>query len=108
MSPAAFIRHRMPTARAKKGSFLSGHRPRSNRCLGERDAQVFNFFYDVSEDGNFEGKNILNVQIYGRCDGKGFEDANPAEIDDDSRARTASSYSMPARNASSRTAMKRF
>ena len=31
--------------------------------LGERDAQVFNFFYDVSDDGNFEGKNILNVRF---------------------------------------------
>jgi uncharacterized protein YyaL (SSP411 family) len=29
--------------------------------LDERDAQVFNFYYDVSEDGNFEEKNILNV-----------------------------------------------
>src|SRR5262249_31652784 len=31
--------------------------------LGEKEAQVFNFFYDVSEDGNFEGKNILNVRF---------------------------------------------
>ena len=30
--------------------------------LGERDAQVFNFYYDVSEEGNFEEKNILNVR----------------------------------------------
>lgn len=29
--------------------------------LGERDAQIFNFYYDVSEEGNFEEKNILNV-----------------------------------------------
>jgi hypothetical protein len=29
--------------------------------LDERDAQIFNFYYDVSEDGNFEEKNILNV-----------------------------------------------
>ena len=29
--------------------------------LGEDDARVFNFFYDVSEEGNFEGKNILHV-----------------------------------------------
>jgi hypothetical protein len=27
----------------------------------ERDAQIFNFYYDVSEEGNFEEKNILNV-----------------------------------------------
>ena len=31
--------------------------------LGENDAQVFDFFYDVSDDGNFEGKNILNVRF---------------------------------------------
>ncbi|HEY2865966.1 MAG TPA: thioredoxin domain-containing protein, partial [Pyrinomonadaceae bacterium] len=31
--------------------------------LGESDAQVFNFFYDVSEAGNFEGKNILNFKF---------------------------------------------
>ena len=29
--------------------------------LGEDDARLFNFFYDVSEEGNFEEKNILNV-----------------------------------------------
>jgi uncharacterized protein len=29
--------------------------------LGEADARVFNFFYDVSEEGNFEEKNILHV-----------------------------------------------
>ena len=31
--------------------------------LGDVDAQVFNFFYDVSDDGNFEGKNILNIHF---------------------------------------------
>jgi uncharacterized protein YyaL (SSP411 family) len=31
--------------------------------LGERDAQIFNFFYDVSAEGNFEGKNILNTRF---------------------------------------------
>lgn len=30
--------------------------------LGEKDAQIFNFYYDVSEEGNFEEKNILNVK----------------------------------------------
>ncbi len=30
--------------------------------LGEVDAQIFNFYYDVSENGNFEEKNILNVK----------------------------------------------
>jgi len=31
--------------------------------LGEQDAQVFDFYYDVSDDGNFEGKNILNIRF---------------------------------------------
>ncbi len=30
--------------------------------LGEQDTQIFNFYYDVSEHGNFEEKNILNVK----------------------------------------------
>jgi len=30
--------------------------------LGEREAQIFNFYYDVSEEGNFEEKNILNIK----------------------------------------------
>ncbi len=29
--------------------------------LGAEDAQIFNFYYDVSEEGNFEERNILNV-----------------------------------------------
>jgi len=31
--------------------------------LGEQEAQVFDFYYDVSDDGNFEGKNILNIRF---------------------------------------------
>ena len=30
--------------------------------LGENDASLFSTYYDVTEAGNFEGKNILNVQ----------------------------------------------
>ena len=30
--------------------------------LGQEDAQIFNFYYDVSEEGNFEEKNTLNVR----------------------------------------------
>jgi uncharacterized protein YyaL (SSP411 family) len=29
--------------------------------VGEEDARIFNFFYDISGEGNFEGKNILQV-----------------------------------------------
>jgi uncharacterized protein YyaL (SSP411 family) len=30
--------------------------------LGNDEAPVFNFYYDISDDGNFEEKNILNVK----------------------------------------------
>jgi uncharacterized protein YyaL (SSP411 family) len=30
--------------------------------LGETDARIFDFYYDVTEHGNFEEKNILNVK----------------------------------------------
>ncbi len=30
--------------------------------LGEKEAQIFSFYYDVSEAGNFEEENILNVR----------------------------------------------
>jgi len=32
------------------------------QILDERETQIFNFYYDVSEHGNFEEKNILNVK----------------------------------------------
>ncbi|MEJ7848519.1 MAG: thioredoxin domain-containing protein [Pyrinomonadaceae bacterium] len=31
--------------------------------IGEDDAKIFNFYYDVSEEGNFEEKNIPNVNF---------------------------------------------
>ncbi|MEJ7860191.1 MAG: thioredoxin domain-containing protein [Pyrinomonadaceae bacterium] len=33
------------------------------KVLGETDARIFNFYFDVSEHGNFEETNILNVKI---------------------------------------------
>ena len=30
--------------------------------LGKQDAEIFSAYYDVTESGNFEGKNILNVR----------------------------------------------
>jgi uncharacterized protein YyaL (SSP411 family) len=30
--------------------------------LGAEDARIFNFYFDVTEHGNFEEKNILNVR----------------------------------------------
>jgi uncharacterized protein YyaL (SSP411 family) len=45
-----------------EGKFFVWTPEEIEEILGETDAQVFNFYYDVSEDGNFEEKNILNVK----------------------------------------------
>jgi uncharacterized protein YyaL (SSP411 family) len=47
----------------EEGKFFVWTPGEIEKILGEGDAQVFNFFYDVSDDGNFEGKNILNVKF---------------------------------------------
>ena len=45
-----------------EGKFFVWKPPEIEAILGETDAQIFNFYYDVSEAGNFEEKNILNVK----------------------------------------------
>ncbi len=45
-----------------EGKFFVWTPEEVTEILGETDAQIFNFYYDVSEDGNFEEKNILNVK----------------------------------------------
>jgi uncharacterized protein YyaL (SSP411 family) len=47
----------------EEGKFFVWTPAEVEAVLGQADSQVFNFFYDVSDDGNFEGKNILNVQF---------------------------------------------
>jgi len=44
-----------------EGKFFVWTPEEVKNILGEEDARIFNFFYDVSEEGNFEEKNILNV-----------------------------------------------
>ena len=44
-----------------EGKFFVWTSREIEEILGEKDAQIFNFYYDVSEEGNFEEKNILNV-----------------------------------------------
>jgi uncharacterized protein YyaL (SSP411 family) len=44
-----------------EGKFFVWTPKEIEEILGEEDAQIFNFYYDVSEEGNFEEKNILNV-----------------------------------------------
>jgi uncharacterized protein YyaL (SSP411 family) len=45
-----------------EGKFFVWTPAEIEEILGEEDAQIFNFYYDVSEEGNFEEKNILNVE----------------------------------------------
>ena len=45
-----------------EGKFFVWTPKEIEELLGEEDARVFNFYYDVSEEGNFEEKNILNVK----------------------------------------------
>lgn len=44
-----------------EGKFFVWTPAEIEELLGAEDAQVFNFYYDVSEEGNFEEQNILNV-----------------------------------------------
>ncbi|MDQ3180430.1 MAG: thioredoxin domain-containing protein [Acidobacteriota bacterium] len=47
-----------------EGKFFVWTPAEVEEILGDEDALIFNFFYDVSEDGNFEEKNILNVRNF--------------------------------------------
>ncbi len=44
-----------------EGKFFVWTRTEIEELLGERDAQLLSAYYDVTEEGNFEGENILNV-----------------------------------------------
>ena len=44
-----------------EGKFFVWTPDEVENILGPDDAQIFNFFYDVSPEGNFEEKNILHV-----------------------------------------------
>ena len=45
-----------------EGKFFVWTPDEIRKILGEEDARIFGFYYDVSEHGNFEEKNILNVR----------------------------------------------
>ncbi len=51
----------MPTARARKGSSTSGRQTKSRGIWARKRPQRFCYVYDVTPEGNFEGKNILNL-----------------------------------------------
>jgi uncharacterized protein YyaL (SSP411 family) len=44
-----------------EGKFFVWTPAEIEEILGAEDAQIFNFYFDVSEEGNFEEKNILNI-----------------------------------------------
>jgi len=46
-----------------EGKFFVWTPKEIEEILGAEDARIFNFYYDVSEQGNFERKNILNVNF---------------------------------------------
>ncbi|MEO6334565.1 MAG: thioredoxin domain-containing protein [Pyrinomonadaceae bacterium] len=45
----------------EEGKFFVWTPAEVKEIVGEDDARIFNFFYDVSEEGNFEEKNIFQV-----------------------------------------------
>jgi uncharacterized protein len=45
-----------------EGKFFVWTPQEIEEILGANEAQIFNFYYDVSEEGNFEQRNILNVR----------------------------------------------
>lgn len=46
----------------EEGKFFIWTPAEIREILGEEAARIFNFHFDVSETGNFEGRNILNVR----------------------------------------------
>ena len=44
-----------------EGKFFVWSLGEVKQLLGERDAELFAAYYNVTEEGNFEGENILNV-----------------------------------------------
>ena len=47
----------------EEGKFFVWSPAEVEEALGAEDAALFNAFYGVSERGNFEGKNILNISV---------------------------------------------
>ena len=45
----------------EEGKFFVWSRDEVNSALGDRDASVFCDYYDITDGGNFEGRNILRV-----------------------------------------------
>ncbi len=59
----AFYSTQDADSEGEEGKFFVWTPEQVGELLGEEDAQIFDFFYDISDDGNFEEKNIPNVKM---------------------------------------------
>ncbi len=73
-----FYSTRDADSEGEEGKFYVWSKAEVVEALGEEDGKLFCDYYDVSEDGNWEGKNILNVprdaEIVAKLNGVGVED----------------------------------
>ena len=61
MLPGGFYSTQDADSEGVEGKFFVWTREEVISLLGEEDGELFCAFYDISEDGNFEEKNILNI-----------------------------------------------
>lgn len=47
----------------EEGKFFLWSKAEIEQALGPEDARLFNLYYGVTERGNFEGRNILNIKL---------------------------------------------
>ncbi len=57
----AFYSAQDADSEGEEGRFFVWSRAELDQILGERDAAIFGAFFDVTDGGNWEGKNILHV-----------------------------------------------
>ncbi len=61
-APGGFYTAQDADSEGVEGKFFVWTPEEIAEIIGEDDAQIFNFYFDVTEHGNFEEKNILNVR----------------------------------------------
>ena len=80
----------------EEGKFFIWSPEEIRSALGDRDADIFCAYYDVSDQGNFEGKTILNVPI-GAEEVIDRLDIDPQELED--ALQRGKATLLPIRNA---------
>ncbi len=80
----------------EEGKFFIWSPDEIRAALGDRDADIFCAYYDVSDQGNFEGKTILNVPI-GAEEVIDRLDIEPEDLED--ALQRGKSALLPVRNA---------